>query len=168
MKYTAVVEGQEFEIEIGPEETVTVNGRQYDVDFRSIDGQHVYSLLLNNRSFEILAEGTKDTYEVLVEGERHEVQVYDERSKRLADLGDRVSGPRGNTLVKAPMPGLVISVTAQEGQRVKAGDGLIILEAMKMENELRAPWEGVVKKVQVVAGDTVDQGQVLAVIGPAE
>ena len=71
----------------------------------------------------------------------------------------------GEAVVKSPMPGLIISVPVQEGQEVEKGDRIVILESMKMENELHSPRSGIVKHVYVVEGDSVEKGQLLATIG---
>jgi biotin carboxyl carrier protein len=79
-------------------------------------------------------------------------------------MGTPARVPSGEVAVKAPMPGLVVAVAATSGQEVKIGQGLIILEAMKMENELRAPRAGRVKAIRVSPGQVVDKDQVLVVI----
>ena len=87
--------------------------------------------------------------------------MQDERSRRLA-LADRsLKPPAGELIIKAPIPGLVIKVAVTSGQAVGEGDTLVILEAMKMENELRAPRGGTVHEVRVAPGDQVALGQVL-------
>jgi len=73
--------------------------------------------------------------------------------------------PAGHSL-KAPMPGLVLRVLVSEGEQVSAGQGLVVLEAMKMENELKAGAAGVVRSVRAVAGATVEKGQLLLEVGP--
>ncbi|HEX9393001.1 MAG TPA: biotin/lipoyl-containing protein, partial [Gemmatimonadales bacterium] len=76
--------------------------------------------------------------------------------------------PASGGVVKAPMPGLVVRVEVQEGQRVEAGAGLVVVEAMKMENELRATRAGVVSRVHVKAGQTVDRGVPLVTLESVE
>jgi biotin carboxyl carrier protein len=164
MKYVAHVADHDFSVDVINDTTISINGKFYRVDSRSIDGEQIYSFLMNDHSYEIFVNRIDNGYDVLVSGERHEVIVEDEYTQRLTKLGGSTHGPRGDAQVKAPMPGLVVAVRAAEGQAVKSGQGLIILEAMKMENELRAPWNGVVKSVKIVAGQTVDQGQLLMVI----
>jgi len=164
MKYIARVEDHEFIVEVGNDNTVTINNRTYRLDMQSIGDQQIYSMLLSDHSYEVFVNRNESGYDVLVAGERHEVSVEDEYTRRIANIGGKTHALKGEAQVKAPMPGLVVSVKAREGDVVKHGQGLVILEAMKMENELRAPWEGVVKQIKVSAGQKVDQGQVLLIV----
>ena len=164
MKYVARVADHEFSVDVLNDTTISINGKVYKIDARSIDNEQIYSFLMNDHSYEIFASRIDNGYDVLVSGERHEVIVEDEYTQRLTQLGGSTRAPRGDAQVKAPMPGLVVAVRAVEGDSVKKGQSIIILEAMKMENELRAPFNGLVKSVKVTAGQTVDQGQLLMVI----
>jgi pyruvate carboxylase subunit B len=100
----------------------------------------------------------------MVAGLRYVVKVQDERSRRLA-LADRsLRPPEGELPIKAPIPGLVVKVQVAAGQQVAEGETLVILEAMKMENELRAPRAGVIHEVKTDPGAQVTLGQVLLTI----
>jgi biotin carboxyl carrier protein len=164
MKYIARAADKEFIVEVGNDNSISINGRTFKIDVQSIDGDQIYSFLMGDRSYEIFVNRTETGYEVLVAGERHEVTVEDEYAQRIAKIGSGAHGPKGDAQVKAPMPGIIVAVRAHAGDVVKAGQGLVILEAMKMENELRAPWNGTIKAVKVSAGQTVEQGQLLMVI----
>lgn len=166
MRYVAVVEGQEYTVEIEHPHEVIVNGTPYSVDLESIDGTSFFSLLIGPRSYEVFVDRQKNTYYVLIEGDRYEVLVEDERLRQLRALGGAKHEEAGEALVVAPMPGLVVAVLVEEGQAVKVGDGVVILEAMKMENEIRAPRDGVVKSVRVSPGQTVNQNEVMVQLGP--
>jgi len=167
MNYTTTIGDHTFEIEIDEEGKVIVNDKPTPIDLRPIVEDEVFSLLVGEKSYGVIAERQEDTWLVLVDGERHEVLVEDERAKKLAKMGGKSRGPAGEVQITAPMPGLVVKVLAEVGQPIASGNGVLILEAMKMENELRAPWDGVVKEIRCEAGQTVDQGQVLAVLGAA-
>jgi len=168
MKYVATVEGQEYTVEIEHPHEVLVNGTPYAVDLESIDGTSFFSLLIGTRSYEVFVDRQKDVYYILIEGDRYEVLVEDERLRQLRALGGAKHEPVGEATVTAPMPGLVVAVLVEEGQPVKMGDGVVILEAMKMENEIRAPRDGVVKSVRVSPGQTVNQNEVMVQLGPPE
>jgi pyruvate carboxylase subunit B len=165
MKYSATMDERILEVEIGRSGEIILDGQPHHVDLQSIDGDSLFSLLMDGRSYEVFVERRDERYYVLVGGEMHAIQVEDERLRRLATLGEKTSAPTGEVPIKAPMPGLVVAVPARVGEAVKEGEGVVILEAMKMENEIRAPRGGVVKAVRISPGQTVDQGQVLAVIG---
>jgi pyruvate carboxylase subunit B len=91
-------------------------------------------------------------------GERVEVEVQDDRSKQIEALTGQGRKPAVGGVVKAPMPGLVVRVEVTEGQAVEAGEGLVVVEAMKMENELRASHKAIVEQIHVKAGDRVEKG----------
>ena len=164
MKYTALINDKTYEIEIGANNTVMVNGEPHNVDFRTIDGSALYSLLLDNASWEALVDRNGDKYRVLIGGELNAVVVQDERTRKMAKAEGAQAAPTGEAIIKAPMPGLVRGVVVNVGDNVAAKQGVVILEAMKMENELRTPRAGIVKEVRVKAGDKVEQGQVLVVV----
>jgi acetyl/propionyl-CoA carboxylase alpha subunit len=164
MKYYATIEDQTFEIEINQQGELCIDGERAAVDFRSIGGSSIYSLLLGNASYEALVEARDDCYEVLLQGTLYRVWVQDERMRRLAQAARGFAPPSGEIAIKAPMPGLIVDVPVQEGQEVEEGAVLVILESMKMENELKAPRTGVVSQVRVQSGQGVDQHQTLVAI----
>ena len=119
-------------------------------------------LLLDGRSEGIALEsGGAGRWALVRRGERVEVEVLDERARHIRSLTGGSERARGPAVVKAPMPGLVVRVQVEAGQSVISGAGVIVLEAMKMENELRAAAPGVVSTVRVKPGEAVEKGQVL-------
>jgi biotin carboxyl carrier protein len=164
MKYTATIGESLYDIEIGPNNTVTINGEPHSIDLRGIEGVSLYSLLVDNKSWEVLVERSGDEYRISIGDELLLVTVYDERTRKIEKGLGKTAPPTGEVVLKAPMPGLVREVPVQVGQEVKAGQGLVILEAMKMENELRAPRAGCIREIRVKPGDTVEHGQALLVI----
>jgi len=164
MKYTAIINDKMYEVEISANNTVLVNGEPHSIDFRSIDGNSLYSLLLDNASWEALVQHEGDAYRILIDGHLHVVDVQDERTRKIAKATKGAGAPAGEIAIKAPMPGLVREVSVNVGDAVKARQGIVILEAMKMENEIRAPRDGIVKEIRVKAGDKVEQGQALVIV----
>ncbi len=110
--------------------------------------------------------GEPGQWAILSGGEVVEVEVVDERTRHIRRLVGAGKGPAAGGTVKAPMPGLVVRVLVEPGQVVAAGAGLVVLEAMKMENELKAPGAGVVASVAAQPGQAVEKGQVLVTIRP--
>lgn len=163
MKYFATIEGKEYVIDI-LQDKIVVNDQSIDVDFKDLSERGMVSLLLGNRSIEAVVEERDDNYEVLIQGELYSVQVQDERSRRLALARGEVGTDTGELQIKSPMPGIIIATPAAEGSWVKKGDQIIILESMKMENELRSPRDGVLSRVLVSPGLSVEKDQVLAII----
>lgn len=168
MKYIANVNETEYEIIIEGEHAITVNGERYEIDFQYLDGGGILSLLLNNRSLEAVINEQDDSWEVLTKGELYTVQVQDERAYRLAQARGTTASVTGEVSIKSPMPGLIVKVPVAEGETVQKGDQVIILESMKMENELRTPRDGVVSRILVTQGDSVEKDQVLVVISDPE
>jgi len=162
MKYITTVDGKEFTIEILDEQHVIFNGVTYQVDFETVRGTPVYSLLVNGRSHEAyVSRGEDDAWEVMLQGDLYNVQVEDEREKRLRAATGGDVAERGEFHLKAPMPGLVVAIPVKEGQEVEKGDVLVVLESMKMQNELKAPRPGTVSRIRAKAGDNVEQRQTI-------
>jgi biotin carboxyl carrier protein len=166
MKYAATVKDQTFTIEITPEERVRIGDgdRIHRVDLQSIDAGFLYSLLVDNNSYEVLIEDRTGEFRVLLVGELYTVQVEDDLRRKTRQRRRTTPKPLGRMVVKAPMPGLVVAVQVAEEQDVSAGDVLVILESMKMENEVRAPRDGQIGRVHVSASDTVEKGQPLVAL----
>ena len=139
-------------IDGGPDVPVRLTGRP---------GDALVTLLAGGRSVTALVGEAVDGRTVVLDGEQVEAVVRDERAARLASAA--AAGRKGvvESSVKAPMPGLVVAVHVEAGQAVAKGAALVVLSAMKMQNELTAPDDATVKEVYVRAGQTVDQGQVL-------
>ena len=168
MTYSATVEGRDFTIDVDRAGEVVVDDQAFAVELRPIDGEYIYSLLMDNESFDLFIERREGVYYVYVEGDRYAVEVEDARLKALKATGLQVHDATGSATVTAPMPGLVVRVLVEPGQAVSVDDGLLILEAMKMENEIGSPRNGVVRSISVQAGQTVNPGDVLAVVGSEE
>lgn len=165
VKYITKVKDEEYTIEIDHENQIRVNGQLYYIDFHQLTEGGILSLLLNNRSLEAIVEERDQAWEVLIQGELYTVQVQDERAYRLAKARGSTAEFTGEAIIRSPMPGLIIAVLVKEGQVVKKGDQIVILESMKMENELRSPRAGLVKQVMIGPGVSVEKGQVLVLIG---
>ena len=163
MKYVTTVNNKQFEIEILADGSITVDGKKREVDFRALDPS-MYSILAENVSHELTIEQREDEIEVLMRGRLYSNRVLDERALLMAQRSGTLGGESGEVNIKSPMPGLIVAVKVETGQEVKAGDTVIILESMKMQNELKASRDGVVGSVNVQAGQTVEQNKVLVSI----
>lgn len=161
MKYVTTVDEKEFEIEIVDEHHIRVGDRLLPVNIESVSGQPVFSLILDGKSYESYVYQNEDEWEVLLRGRQYQVKVEDEREKRLKAAAGGGVAEGGEFHLKAPMPGLVVTIPVAEGQEVKKGQVLIILESMKMQNELKSPRDGMVERVRVKAGESVEQKQTL-------
>jgi acetyl/propionyl-CoA carboxylase alpha subunit len=156
MRYVTTIGEREYLVEILDEGQVAVDGVVYNVDFESLSGQPIHTLLVDNYSYEGSVYLVDEGWQVLLRGTLYLAQVEDEREKRLrASLG---SGPAdyGEYHLRAPMPGLIVSMPVKEGQAVEKGDVLVILESMKMQNELKSPRAGKIGRLRVKVGDSVE------------
>ena len=161
MKYVAEVDDLEFPIEILDEHHVRFGGEVLEVDLATVSGEPLYSMIVNGESFEGYVYPDEDGWQVLLLGQFYQVRVEDEREKRLRSaLPGGIHAGTEFTL-RAPMPGMVVSVPVKEGQAVEKGQTLVILESMKMQNELRAPFSGKVTRLRIQAGESVEQKQTL-------
>ena len=160
MKYITTIDDKEFEIEVVDERHIRIGDNLLEVDFESVSGQPVFSLILDGKSYEAFVYQGDQDWEVLIRGQQYQVNVEDEREKRLKSTGGG-STEGGEFHLKAPMPGLIVAVLMNEGQEVKKGQVMLILESMKMQNELKAPRDGIIGRVRVKAGESVEQKQTL-------
>lgn len=161
MKYYVSAQGREFEVEVDGDR-VTIDGRAYRASLAQVPGTPLRQVRLDDRTYVLpVAPAGRGRWLLSPRGQRWEVEVLDARARhirRLTGAGQARSGPR---VLKAPMPGLVVRVVVEPGQAVPAGGGLVVLEAMKMENELKAAAPGVIEAVLVEPGTAVEKGQVL-------
>jgi biotin carboxyl carrier protein len=161
MKYVTTIDNKEFEIEVIDERHVRIGDRLLQVDFETVSGQPVFSLILNGKSYESFIYQNDEDWEVLIRGRQYQVKIEDEREKRLKAAAGAGVAEGGEFHLKAPMPGLVVAVLINEGQEVKKGQVMLILESMKMQNELKAPRDGTMGRVRVKPGESVEQKQTL-------
>jgi pyruvate carboxylase subunit B len=164
--YQAVVGDRTFDLSFEDDHVVVDGERKpYSVE---VLREGYLSLIVDGRSVPVAVEPTGEgRMRVTIDGRRTDVQVKDERDLLVDAFGLGADAAAGGA-VRAPMPGLVLEVQVAEGEEVAPEQGLLVLEAMKMENELAAPSGGVVTSIQVEEGDAVDKGDLLIEIGPKE
>jgi biotin carboxyl carrier protein len=190
MRYVASSGGRTVTIELAEDghlRRVTLDDVELELEWQAVGEAAVraapgsaaghYSLLIGGRSYDIYvrpvpqdetgAGGAAQVFEISLAGQPYVVRLEDERAQKLAGLTGG-SREHGEAAVIAPMPGLVTNIMAEVGQAVERGQTVVVLEAMKMENDLGSPRAGVVRSILVGKGQAVNQSQVLAVIGDAE
>jgi biotin carboxyl carrier protein len=164
MKFEAELDGRVLPIEVegaGGRYRVRLEGEVVEVDARRV-GVGLWSLLLGTAATVVEVSEADGVSTVRVGGQTHRVRVEEETRYLIRTRGGTVAA--GGQVLKAPMPGRVVLIEVTVGQRVRRGDGLVILEAMKMENEFRAAGEGTVKEIRVQPGQAVNPGDILMVI----
>ncbi|MHC4941438.1 MAG: acyl-CoA carboxylase biotin carboxyl carrier protein subunit [Planctomycetota bacterium] len=166
MKYYVNIQGKEFEIELKEDSQGLVgllNGKTYHIDHAEIERGAKYSVIIDGESFNVSMQRTPYGEDFIVGGHLYQAEVFDEREKGAQAL-EEARGLKGPQVVKSVMPGIVRKVFVEPGDEVAAGAPLLILEAMKMENELCAEKEGKVSKVHVAEGQTVNSSDPLVAI----
>jgi len=160
MKYITTINDKEYSVEIIDEKHVNIDGKILEVDFESVSGQPVYSLIIDGKSHEAYVYPDEENWQVLLSGRLYQASVQDEREKRLRAAGGGVLED-GEFHLKAPMPGMIVAIPVSEGDTVQKGQVLLILESMKMQNELKSPKDGIIHRIRIKVGETVDQKQAL-------
>ena len=161
MRYHVSVGGRTVVVDVGPE-GVTVDGKRVSADLKPLPGTQVRSLLLDGASHPLLVRRTgAGQWELFLRGRRLAAEVVDERTRKVREMTSASAKQSGPRPLRAPMPGLVVKVEVAVGDVVAPGQGLVIMEAMKMENELRAEAAARVSKVRVEPGQAVEKDQVL-------
>jgi biotin carboxyl carrier protein len=164
------IEGRSYRVHLTPGETAGswrcrlledgAHAREFELDARETQ-PGVLSLLLEGRSYEIRREATSAGMMVSVGGRSYNAEVSDPRSLRTRRVAASDSGPQKIT---APMPGKIVRILTSEGNQVQEGQAILVIEAMKMQNELKAARKGTVRKIMVKEGAAANAGDVLAVV----
>ena len=162
MKYIVQVGDRRVEVELDGD-GVKVNGARLDAHVVDVEGTPVRLVTVGEQVHRVLARrhAERGRYTLLLDGHRYEVEALDERTRTIREMTAAASGPKGPAPLVAPMPGLVVRVLVQPGDQVVPGQGLVVVEAMKMENELRASAAATVKAVHAQPGQAVEKGAVL-------
>jgi len=167
MKYIAQIGGKEYTVEIIHKDgdvKISLDGKPSQVDLCEVSPGALYSLILNGNSYELWARHTDEGWEVFGGGRSFLLQLADERAHRIASLRRTSQTKTEVVAVVSPMPAQVVEVKVSPGQEVAKGEALIIVEAMKMENELTAPRAGKVREVLVKPEQGVEKEQALIII----
>jgi len=163
VKYVVELSGRTFVVELDAGVARVDGGAPLAVTLDDVDGTPVRLVSIAGTLHRMTArrDGPRGRYILRMDGRRFGVDALDERTRAIRDLADAARPSSGPVPLIAPMPGLVVRVTAAVGDVVQAGQPLVAIEAMKMENELRAPAAGTVRAVHATPGSPVEKGTVL-------
>jgi biotin carboxyl carrier protein len=165
MNYIATIGDREVRVrveEVGVARyNVTIDGKEHLIDAHQVQDS-VWSILYRTDSFEVDVQGRDDEHEVLIAGDCYRFSLMNEQRKALIRAGGK--GVVGKALVTSPMPGKVVKLLVEEGEEVKADQGVIVVEAMKMENELKSAIGGKVMEIFVKEGEVVESGAKLLLV----
>ncbi len=162
MKRQYLIGGRTLTVETSPfdgssQRILLVDGVPHHADVVSVE-PNVYSVIINGRSTDIAIDGDGHVW---VGSTRLEVEIHDPRKW---SRGQGADAAHGTIAIKAAMPGKVVAVLVEAGETIETGKGVLVVEAMKMQNELKSPKAGVVQAIRVSAGDSVAAGQVLVIV----
>jgi len=163
MLYDVTIDGKHYRLDLNRTDGVwscRLDGRDFDVD-AVVTRPDVLSLRIGNRAYEVKSERVANDLYVWVGSRRFAVEVRDPRSLRGRSRAGDDHGPRK---IVAPMPGKVVRLMAGEGDEVEAGAGVAVVEAMKIQNEIKSPKKGTIQKILVSEGAPVNAGDVLAIV----
>jgi biotin carboxyl carrier protein len=154
----------EFELnENNGDSTISIDGQAQNYSLQPL-GENRYSLLVGQRSYRLQMVRSNGTINVMLDGEYFPIRVEDERMRTMRELVQASGAGSAGDVVVAPIPGLLTKINVAVGDKVHKGQGLLILEAMKMENEIKASGEGTVKKILAEEGKPVEKDQQLIII----
>jgi len=161
VKYIVTVAGREVEVEVDGER-VTVGGRTLPATLGRVPGTPLRQLSVDGHPETLVMQAAgRGEWAVGLRGERWELEVMDERTRHIRSLTGGADRQRGPGALRAPMPGLVVRVLVEPGQAVSRGGGVVVLEAMKMENAVTATAPGTVGTVHARVGQQVQKGDLL-------
>ncbi len=176
MKYFVEIENQEFGLDVHHTEGGTIifpvqpaDDPAVAIDFATVHsnvetGEGLYSIIANGKSYQLYVEPQETGFRIVVWRHRFNLDVLTEREWRLKKVAPRQAIDTGTITLNAPMPGLVKAVLVSAGDVVTKGHRLLVLEAMKMENDISAPRQGTVRTVHVQAGTVIESGKPLVTI----
>ena len=163
MLYDVTIDGKKYHLDLNRADgrwSCRLDGREVEVD-AVLARPNVLSLRIGNLAYEVKAERVANDLHLWVGSTRFAVELCDPRSLRGRA---RVADDRGPKKITAPMPGKVVRLLVREGDEVEAGGGIAVVEAMKMQNEIKSPKSGTIQKILVSEGGAVNAGDVLAVV----
>ncbi len=174
MKLIGILDSKEYEIVVENSDQphlfyVSLEGRSYTLDAHAMPSE-IVTVLIDNRSYDVdldrlnISNALDGRMAVRVRGRVIDLEMLDERRKKMKDAQATHFFESGFVRILSPMPGKIVRVLVSESEEVTEGQGLVVVEAMKMENELKSPKNGAVKEVFTKAGDSVDSGALLMTI----
>ena len=165
MNCTVTIAGKSFNLTSSEDSDIDVDGVHHQINIRR--DQELIELILDNVRYKVfIKERIESSFEIWINNYVLDANVEDHRVSFLRKFPSRGSEASQISTIKAPMPGLVTAIEVAVGDEIECGTGLIILEAMKMENEIRAATDGRVRSIEVQRNTTVEKGQTLLIIEP--
>jgi len=166
MKYIVQLNDERKGVSLDQDGVRYEGGWSARAELSDIEGSPVRMVKLGSQVYRVVVQKRqgRGKYTLWVDGYRFDAEALDERTRAIRDLSAASAGPVGPTPILAPMPGLIVRVNVKAGDKVQAGQGVVVMEAMKMENELRATVAGTVRSVEISPGTAVEKGALLVAL----
>ena len=166
MRYIVELNGERRSVALDPDGVSHEGEKPVHAELVDIEASPVRMVRIGSEVHRVVVQRRpgRGKYSLWVDGYRFDVEALDERTRQIRDVSAASAAPTGPAPIIAPMPGLVVRVRVSVGDKVEAGQGVVVMEAMKMENELRATAAGVVKSIEVEAGTAVEKGALLVAL----
>lgn len=163
-EFIVTIDEERFIINTSDSQNVKIRDHEYKLDISQLS-DHTYSMKLGNEIFHITSSKLENNkYSFLIDGHYFEANVRTKLEEEAENILNANLENNDEIKIKSPMPGMILRVNKQVGDRVVKGEALILLEAMKMENELKAPDNGMISQINVESGNSVDKNQILLII----
>lgn len=157
--FVSTIDNDKFSVELVRSDLIKLNGKEHTVDISKLS-EYTYQVQLDNKLFHITVNKLNNSkYSFLIDGHYFESIVRTKLEERASEILKQSEKSDGELVISSPMPGLILRLDKNLGDHVKKGESLILLEAMKMENELRAPKEGIISEIFVKEGSSVEKNQ---------
>ncbi|MDQ3673191.1 MAG: acetyl-CoA carboxylase biotin carboxyl carrier protein subunit [Gemmatimonadota bacterium] len=166
MKYVVELNGERKNVDLNADGVIYEGAPPARAELVDIEASPVRVVRIGTEVHRVVVQRRpgRGEYSLWVDGYRFDAEALDERTRQIRDVSAATAAPAGPAPIIAPMPGLVVRVRVAVGDRVEAGQGVVVMEAMKMENELRATAPGVVRSIEVEAGNAVEKGTLLVAL----
>ena len=161
MLYHVTIGSRTITVELEGDRVIVDGADAGSAEMAAMPGTDVKHLLLDGRSVTLVARRDDEGWDLHVDGWPVRADVVDERTRAIRAMTGRAGAAQGPKPVRAPMPGMIVRTEVNVGDQVRAGQGVVVMEAMKMENELKAETDGVVARVLITPGQAVEKGTVL-------
>ena len=159
--FVVTVDNQKMEVSLTENSLLSINGKKHKCELINLSG-NTYLLTIDNKIYEVSANKIdREKFSIVIDGNHYEPIVRTALQEKASKLIEQTQSLHHNIEVKAPMPGMILKIKKEIGDNITQGDSIIILEAMKMENDLRAPASGTLNKILVKEGTPVEKGTVL-------
>ena len=159
--FVITIDDDKFAVELLRSDLVKFNGSERSIDISKLS-EYTYQVQMDNKVFHITAHKLENSkYSFLIDGHYFESVVRTKLEERASEILEQSEKSAGEQIITSPMPGLILRLDKNLGDHVKKGESLILLEAMKMENELRAPKDGIISEIFVEEGSSVEKNQQL-------